>query len=692
MKLKRIILVAALVCAAILTTDREEGLASVSATTCSQTGKRPDNSACQVGDTGPGGGIVYYDAGSMQSWGRYMEVAPNTWYGGTSDPYIVWCNPRKSSGSDGRNVGDGKSNFEQLEGCAIHTAVSSYRGGEQSDWIVPSSGDLYQLKLWQQAVSPWQGGFVDSPHAYYWTSSRYNTGAVFWYLTSDTRTNVLVWPQTEAVLTRPIRYIGLNPSQTVTWSPTTSLVTTQSPFTPSAATSNGDGGITYSKVSNTTTTCAVDSLTGALTFTGTGDCVVRATAAQSSDWSAGSKTVTFTVGLPTQVVTWLPRSNIDVMESPYLPRIATSDGGGAITYSKVSNTTTSCQVDTETGEMTFSGLGTCEVRATAAATSEYLTGSTDVTFTIGRATQQVSWNPGTSLLRTSSPVTLSPATSNSGGDVFYEVTNSGTTGCTVGSTSGILAFISNGECTVRASVDETSLYESASKSVTFVIYENAIELTTAIQDTPRKSQSSQTTRATTTSTTSTTSTTTTTIAPPVVSQVSPGEVVIEVDGKREEVVLSRENNALVLQAGGFSAKLWATNTVGDVIPLDTEGNIRVADEANISFVASGFLGDSESEVWVYSTPTLLGMTQADAVGNLEGSFALPVGIENGSHRIVLAGTNRSNEDISVVVGMIVGDGSEQSAVASILLGVVISLAVLSALFLPAIIRRRRRTA
>ena len=33
-----------------------------------------DGSGCRVGAVGPGGGIVYYDAGSPQWWGRFLEA------------------------------------------------------------------------------------------------------------------------------------------------------------------------------------------------------------------------------------------------------------------------------------------------------------------------------------------------------------------------------------------------------------------------------------------------------------------------------------------------------------------------------------------------------------------------------------------------------------------------------------------
>jgi len=85
------------------------------------------------------------------------------------------------------------------------------------------------------------------------------------------------------------------PTQTVTWSPTTALTTAQSPNTPLAPSSSGDGAITYAVQSAGTTGCTIDALTGVLFFTTAGNCVVRATAATTSNYLTGYVDATFTV-------------------------------------------------------------------------------------------------------------------------------------------------------------------------------------------------------------------------------------------------------------------------------------------------------------------------------------------------------------------------------------------------------------
>ena len=94
-----------------------------------------------VGDTGPGNGIVFYDAGSNQAWGRFLEAAPQTWYGGSSDPSLPWSN-------------------------AV-TAAASYNGGSKTDWFLPSRNQLTQLHTNRAIV----GNLIEE---YYWSSTQAN--------------------------------------------------------------------------------------------------------------------------------------------------------------------------------------------------------------------------------------------------------------------------------------------------------------------------------------------------------------------------------------------------------------------------------------------------------------------------------------------------------------------------------------
>ena len=64
---------------------------NIAALDCAQGGP------CAIGDTGPGGGkVFYYSAAGFKcspdftSNCNYLEVAPKTWYGGSADPSLRW--------------------------------------------------------------------------------------------------------------------------------------------------------------------------------------------------------------------------------------------------------------------------------------------------------------------------------------------------------------------------------------------------------------------------------------------------------------------------------------------------------------------------------------------------------------------------------------------------------------------------
>jgi len=153
--------------------------------TCAQGG------LCVVGNTGPGGGIVFYvhDATATAPW-RYLEAAPNTWSGGVEDPSAKWCSvvdneaPLLSTGDTSAvhtltTIGSGFSNTRMMIGsCSFGAAnmAASYNGGGKSDWFLPSKAELNELYAQRVIV----GGFIpDAPptRSPYHSSSENNANA-----------------------------------------------------------------------------------------------------------------------------------------------------------------------------------------------------------------------------------------------------------------------------------------------------------------------------------------------------------------------------------------------------------------------------------------------------------------------------------------------------------------------------------
>ena len=139
----------------------------------------------QVGAAGPGGGIVFYDAGSVQSWGRYLEVACAGWSDGTcggndlTDPQAAWgCSGASITGAGGTAIGTGEQNTTDITapvggcstaGIAARIANEITLGG-QDDWFLPSKDELNQMYTNLHSASTPLGGF--SPD-YYWSSSEF---------------------------------------------------------------------------------------------------------------------------------------------------------------------------------------------------------------------------------------------------------------------------------------------------------------------------------------------------------------------------------------------------------------------------------------------------------------------------------------------------------------------------------------
>lgn len=162
-----------------------------------------------IGEEGPGGGTVFFDAGSQQSWGRYLEAAPTDITPGTG---MGWSgNTTVDPIGTGTGIGTGAANTQLIidQGCetppstdcgnqpgmaATAAAAYSTPTAPAGQWFLPSQDELNAMCMW--AFNDWtwticnndgsgggalvNGGFASDV---YWSSSQnYDPfNATAWY-------------------------------------------------------------------------------------------------------------------------------------------------------------------------------------------------------------------------------------------------------------------------------------------------------------------------------------------------------------------------------------------------------------------------------------------------------------------------------------------------------------------------------
>lgn len=123
-----------------------------------------------VGDTGPGGGQVFYDKGSYTNGWRYLEAAAEN-----VEDLAEWSLDNKSiPGAQKTAIGTGKSNTKAIvdsvanvKRCRIPARLcAEYRGGGKNDWFLPSKDELNEMYIRLQIK-----GVRHFKEGYYWSSS-----------------------------------------------------------------------------------------------------------------------------------------------------------------------------------------------------------------------------------------------------------------------------------------------------------------------------------------------------------------------------------------------------------------------------------------------------------------------------------------------------------------------------------------
>jgi hypothetical protein len=131
----------------------------------------------EAGDAGPSGGVIIYAADSMQSWGRFIEVAPEDWNGLDGDEAgEAWCSdPLLDVNFESTAIGFAEANTDRMisPNCSsgIGIKARAYQGGGYSNWSVPTLDEMELISdnsYWIAGLIAFQNG-IDNPG--YWVSN-----------------------------------------------------------------------------------------------------------------------------------------------------------------------------------------------------------------------------------------------------------------------------------------------------------------------------------------------------------------------------------------------------------------------------------------------------------------------------------------------------------------------------------------
>ena len=211
--------------------------------------------------------------------------------------------------------------------------------------------------------------------------------------------------------------------------------------------------------------CTLDTKSGNVTATAVGSCVIVASNPASTGYDSATSANKVTINVANNPQAQITVSAASTSIALNATTTVTATGGSGVikfSYALVSGAT-ACALDTELGVVTGKAIGSCEVRASNAASPGFdaATSSNSVTISVGKAPQNITFAlpagpmvliaPDLALTATSDVASLTVTTFASKTSAVCEV---------VGTT---LKFYTAGTCTVTASQEGNTDYAAAEK-------------------------------------------------------------------------------------------------------------------------------------------------------------------------------------------------------------------------------------
>ena len=198
--------------AATTTSSTVPAATTTSSTVPAATTTVPENlrgAIYSVGQTGPGGGKIFYIDMTRNAGSQYFEAACTGWSDGAcggsdaSDPSVAWgCNGADISGANGEALGTGRQNTNDIvTGCAT-TGIPAQLAdalvlGGRSDWYLASKDEHIQMEILGTTLGLGDG--------FYWTSTEESGGRAPNWAFARYGSGTYGQQKTNAFSVRPIR-------------------------------------------------------------------------------------------------------------------------------------------------------------------------------------------------------------------------------------------------------------------------------------------------------------------------------------------------------------------------------------------------------------------------------------------------------------------------------------------------------
>ncbi|MFM9226457.1 MAG: hypothetical protein ACKOQ1_07515 [Actinomycetota bacterium] len=171
--------------------------------------------------------------------------------------------------------------------------------------------------------------------------------------------------------------------------------------------------------------------------------------------------------------------------------------------------------------------------------------------------------------------------------------------------------------------------------------------------------------------------------------VEPGETAAVIDGRVLPVTTERRDNEIRLTVGPVRAVVGSYGANGQITALSGDGAVVIEPGGKILVSMEGLAPTSEFTGVLYSDPVLLGRGTADANGRIAREFFVPE-VEAGGHRFVVSLVDDTNREMTLTYGVVLLGEGEGVGITTVVL-IVLGLGTGVALFLPAALKRRRRS-